>query len=81
MVCATVDEQTGGGGGAWVCSPQLAAGAPLRERFQFKEEAFHVFLAGIVGLIGGLANLGFFYATDWVKRLVHIMPGDPLAVA
>jgi len=46
-----------------------------RERFVFKEEALHLVLAGIVGLIGGLVNLFFFYA-------VHFMqPGEPVEFA
>ena len=53
----------------------------LRERLEFKEEAFHLILAGIVGLIGGLVNLGFYYATDWVKQLFLLAPGDPVEVA
>ena len=53
----------------------------LRERFEFKEEAFHLFLAGLVGLIGGSVNLGFYYATDWVKQLFLLAPGDPVEVA
>ena len=53
----------------------------LRERLEFKEEAFHLFLAGIVGLIGGVVNLGFFYATDRVKQLFLLAPGDPVEVA
>ncbi len=52
-----------------------------RERFEFKEDAFHLFLAGIVGLIGGLVNLGFYFATDWVKQLFLLAPGDPVEVA
>jgi len=46
-----------------------------REKFVFREEFFHLVLAGIVGVIGGLVNLFFFYA-------VHlIQPGDPVEVA
>ncbi len=46
-----------------------------REKLVLKEEAFHLVLAGIVGVIGGVVNLFFFYA-------VHlIQPGDPVEVA
>jgi CIC family chloride channel protein len=46
-----------------------------REKVVLHEEAFHLLLAGIVGVIGGLVNLFFFYA-------VHlIQPGDPVEVA
>ena len=47
----------------------------LREKLTLNEEAFHLVLAGLVGVIGGLVNLFFFYA-------VHlIQPGDPVEVA
>jgi chloride channel protein, CIC family len=46
-----------------------------RERLELKEEAFHLVLAGFIGLLGGLVNLFFYYA-------VHlIQPGDPVEVA
>ncbi len=46
-----------------------------REKLVFNEEAFHLVLAGLVGVIGGLVNLFFFYA-------IHlIQPGDPVEVA
>ena len=46
-----------------------------REKLVLNEEAFHLVLAGLVGVIGGLVNLFFFYA-------VHlIQPGDPVEVA
>ena len=46
-----------------------------REKFVFNEEAFHLVLAGIVGLIGGLVNLFFYYAVHLVQ------PGDPVEFA
>jgi CIC family chloride channel protein len=46
-----------------------------RERLELKEEAFHLVLAGIVGVIGGLVNLFFFYAVHLVQ------PGDPVGMA
>jgi CIC family chloride channel protein len=46
-----------------------------REKLVFNEEAFHLMLAGLVGVIGGLVNLVFYYG-------VHlIQPGDPVEVA
>ena len=46
-----------------------------REKLALNEEAFHLVLAGLVGIIGGLVNLFFYYA-------VHlIQPGDPVEVA
>jgi CIC family chloride channel protein len=46
-----------------------------REKLVLNEEAFHLVLAGLVGVIGGLVNLAFYYG-------VHlIQPGDPVEVA
>ena len=47
-----------------------------REKLAVKEEAFHLVLAGIVGVIGGLVNLFFFYAGEMVQRLFVPQPGD-----
>jgi len=41
----------------------------IREKIRFSEEAFHLVLAGVVGVIGGLVNLLFYYATESVKLL------------
>jgi CIC family chloride channel protein len=43
-----------------------------REKLVLKEEAFHLVLAGVVGVIGGLVNLFFYYAVHFVQ------PGDPV---
>jgi len=53
----------------------------IREKIRFSEEAFHLVLAGGVGVIGGLVNLFFYYATEWVKTLFLRRPGDPVEVA
>src|SRR3954470_119793 len=53
----------------------------LRQKLRFNEEAFHLVLAGGVGVMGGLINLFFFYATEWVKTLFLRRPGDPVEVA
>ncbi len=46
-----------------------------REKLVLREEAFHLVLAGCVGVIGALVNLLFFYT-------VHLLqPGDPVEVA
>jgi chloride channel protein, CIC family len=43
-----------------------------REKLVLREEAFHLVLAGLVGVIGGLVNLLFYHT-------VHlIQPGDPV---
>ena len=46
-----------------------------REKLVLNEEAFHLMLAGVVGIIGALVNLFFFYAVHLVQ------PGDPVEVA
>jgi CIC family chloride channel protein len=53
----------------------------IREKIRFSEEAFHLVLAGGVGVIGGLVNLFFFYATESVKFLFLRRPGDPAEIA
>ncbi|HTL18766.1 MAG TPA: chloride channel protein, partial [Patescibacteria group bacterium] len=53
----------------------------IRQRIRFSEEAFHLLLAGGVGVIGGLVNLFFYYATESVKNLFLRHPGDPVEVA
>ena len=52
-----------------------------REKLVLKEEAFHLLLAGIVGVIGGLVNVFFFYAGEMVQRIFLMRPGDPVQEA
>jgi CIC family chloride channel protein len=56
-------------------------GLRIREKVRFSEEAFHLLLAGGVGVIGGLVNLFFFFATESVKALFLRRPGHPEEVA
>src|SRR5437667_7113308 len=53
----------------------------IREKVKFSEEAFHLLLAGGVGVIGGLVNLLFYTALESVKHLALRRPGDPMEVA
>jgi len=53
----------------------------IREKFRFSEEAFHLVLAGAVGVLGGLVNLFFYYATESVKLIALRRPGDIVEVA
>jgi chloride channel protein, CIC family len=53
----------------------------IRERIRFSEEAFHLVLAGGVGVIGGLVNVFFYYATESIKFLFLHRAGDPAEVA
>ena len=53
----------------------------LREKFVLREEALHLALAGVVGVLGGLVNLFFFYGIEHVKLFFLRQPGDPVVVA
>jgi CIC family chloride channel protein len=46
-----------------------------REKLVLNEEAFHLVLAGLVGVIGSLVNLFFYYAVHLIQA------GDPVEVA
>jgi CIC family chloride channel protein len=53
----------------------------VREKLRFSEEAFHLLIAGGVGVIGGLVNLLFYKANESVKLFFLRSPGDPVEVA
>jgi CIC family chloride channel protein len=53
----------------------------LREKFVLREEALHLVIAGIVGVLGGFVNLVFFYGIEHVKLFFLRAPGDPVEVA
>lgn len=53
----------------------------IREKLRFSEEAFHLVLAGGVGVVGGLVNLLSYYAIESAKMLFLRQPGDPVEVA
>ncbi len=52
-----------------------------REKLVFREEAFHLLLAGVIGVIGGSVNLFFYYAGELVQRLFLPQPIDPVQAA
>jgi len=52
-----------------------------REKLVFKEEAFHLLVAGFVGVLGGLVNLFFFWAGEMVQRTFLAQSGDPVQTA
>jgi len=52
-----------------------------REKLVFKEEAFHLVVAGFVGVLGGLVNLFFFWGGEMVQRTFLKQTGDPVQVA
>src|SRR5437899_11933314 len=53
----------------------------VREKIRFSEGAFHLILAGGVGVIGGLVNLLFYYSTELVRHLALRFPGEIVEVA
>ena len=52
-----------------------------RGKMVFKEEGFHLLLAALIGVIGGLVNLFFFYAGETVQRIFLPQPVDPVQAA
>ena len=56
-------------------------GLRLRGQVRFNEEALHVVLAGVVGVIGALVNLGFHRAIDLVELVFVGRVGDPADLA
>ena len=52
-----------------------------REKLRFREEPFHLVIAGVVGVLGGLVNLFFYYAGEMVQRAFLPQTGDPVQVA
>ncbi len=57
------------------------AAIQFREKLILREEALHLVLAGVVGVLGGLVNLFFFHAIEAVKLFFLRQPGDPVEVA
>ena len=53
----------------------------IRERLRFSEEAFHLMLAGGVGIIGGLVNLGLHIGFEFVQILSLGQNGDLAGLA
>jgi CIC family chloride channel protein len=53
----------------------------LREQVTLSEEAFHLVLAGGVGIIGGFVNLCFYHGIESAKNLFLQSTADPVEVA
>jgi CIC family chloride channel protein len=53
----------------------------IREKLRVSEEAFHLVLAGGVGVIGGLTNVGFHLCMNVSQRLFLHRTGDPAILA
>lgn len=54
---------------------------PWRERLKISEEAVHLLLAGVVGVIGGFVNLGFHLASQAMETLLFRHPDELGSVA
>src|SRR6266481_8795183 len=48
----------------------------IRERFRISEEAFHIILAGGVGVTGGVINLVYYHLSQAVQWVVFGATGD-----
>lgn len=53
----------------------------IREKVRFSEEAFHLLLAGGVGVIGGLVNLFYHTCIDLSQRMFMHRVGEPVEIA
>jgi len=53
----------------------------IRERLRISEETFHLLLAGIVGVIGGMVNLIFHYSVQWTTTLTLGASGELVEMA
>jgi CIC family chloride channel protein len=53
----------------------------IRERLRFSEEAFHLMLAGGVGIIGGLVNVGLHVSFEFVQIIALGQSGDLVDLA
>ena len=53
----------------------------IRERFRLNEDALHLILAGIVGVIGGATSLVYHALNQSIKWVAFGQPGDFLEIA
>src|ERR1041385_8351911 len=49
---------------------------PIRDWMRLSEETFHLLLAGVIGVIGGLTNLGYHWCSRLVQFLMLAGTGD-----
>jgi chloride channel protein, CIC family len=79
-------------GGIWVKNVVLVKILPffrkhwqgalaLRDRLRITEETFHLVLAGVVGIIGGLTNVAFYYAIEWIMGFALRERGEVVEIA
>jgi CIC family chloride channel protein len=53
----------------------------IRERLRLSEEAFHLLLGGLIGVIGGLTNLAYYFSNRLLQWLILGDAGDLLEIA
>ena len=53
----------------------------VRDKLRLNEEALHLVLAGLVGVIGGAATLAYHGANQFIKWLAFGSTGDFLEIA
>src|SRR5580700_5182526 len=54
---------------------------PIREKLSLSEEATHLLIAGVVGLMGGAINVLFYLVVDKVQVLAVGHPGQNIVQA
>jgi CIC family chloride channel protein len=57
------------------------AALALRDRLRITEETFHLVLAGVVGIIGGLTSVAFYYAIEGVMGFSLRERGEVVEIA
>lgn len=53
----------------------------LRGRMALSEETFHLLVAGVVGILGGVTNFVLYVGLEWVKHFTLRRPGDFAEIA
>jgi CIC family chloride channel protein len=53
----------------------------VRDRLRMSEEAFHLFIAGVVGIIGGLSQIAYYFCHQLLQLLFLGGSGDILVLA
>jgi CIC family chloride channel protein len=53
----------------------------IREKIRFNEETFHLILAGMVGVIGGLVNWVFFFGVNLIMTFALGHSGEVIEIA
>ena len=53
----------------------------VREHVKVNEETYHSALAVLVGVVGGIVNVGFLYGIEGVKLIALRQPGDLVSIA